>query len=82
MVIVPPEGERLPPETFRVALTVKSEEVVVAPVIVRLLKTRLVVAPPLLTIEPPVKVIVPEVGARVIPVLTVNVPDTEKLAVG
>jgi len=82
MVIVPLEGVRLPPETFKVPLTVKSLEVEVVPLTVKLLKTKLVVALPLLTIEPPVMVIVPSVGAKVLPLLTVKAPETEKLDVG
>ena len=82
MVIIPPEGVRLPPETFSVLLTVKSLEVLGLPVIVRLLKTKLLVDPPLLTIEPPVKVIVPSVGAKVLPLLIVKAPLTEKSFVG
>jgi len=82
MVIVPLEGVRLPPETFRVLLTVKSLEVEVILVTVRLLKTKFVVLPPLLAIEPPVMVIVPSVGAKVLPELIVKAPLTEKLAVG
>ena len=82
IVIVPPEGVRFPPETFRVLLTVKSLEVVVVPLTVRLLKTKLAVPPPLLTIEPPVMVMVPLVGAKVLPKLIVKAPLTEKLFVG
>ena len=81
IVIVPPEGERLP-ETFKVLLIVKSLEVLVVPLTVRLLKTKFVVLPPLLTIEPPVMVIVPAVGAKVFPELMVKAPEIEKSAVG
>lgn len=82
MVIIPPEGVRLPPLTFKVLLTVKSLPVLVVPVTVRLLKTKLVVLPPLLTMEPPVIVIVPSVGAKVLPELMVKAPLTKKLEVG
>jgi hypothetical protein len=86
MVIAPPDGLKVAVEELvRVPLMVKDEEVVtVAPeAIVILLKTRLDDAPPLLTIDPPsVKVIVPAVGARVLPELTVKAPSTEKEEVG
>ena len=81
MVMVPVEAVKLP-ETLSVLLIVKSLAVVAVPETVRLLKTRLVVAPPLLTMEPPVIVIVPSVGAKVLPLLTVKAPLTKKLDVG
>ena len=65
-----------------VPATEKLLELVVMPAKVRLLKTKLFVAPPLLAIEPPVMVMVPAVGAKVLPELTVKAPATEKLAEG
>ena len=77
-VIVPPEGRKFPPFTFKVPLTEKLAEVVVVPVTVRLLKVRTL----LLTIDPPVIVMVPAVGAKVLLAFTVKAPLTEKLEVG
>lgn len=76
MVMVPEEGERFPPETSSADAIVKSEEVVVVPLTVKLLKTSDV---PEFTIEPPVIVIVPDEGAKVAVVSFVKVPATEKL---
>ena len=76
------EAVKVPVEV-RAPATEKLVVVVVVPVaIVKLLKTRLVVAPPLLTILPPVIVIVPAVGAKVMPESTVRAPVTPKLVVG
>jgi len=81
IVIVPAEGLKVAVlELIRAPATLKEDAVVtVAPdPMVSPWKTRLVVAPPLLTIDPPVLVMVPPVGAKVIPAFTVRAPETLK----
>jgi hypothetical protein len=82
MVIVPADGDKLPPLTFNAAFISKLLEVAVVPVTVKLLNTKLEEAPPLLVMVPPVIVIVPAVGAKVLVELTVKAPETEKEEVG
>ena len=60
MVMVPPDGLKLPPLTLSAPFTVKSLEVVVVPVIVRLLKASV----PELVMDPSVIVMVPAEGEK------------------
>jgi hypothetical protein len=86
IVIVPPDGLNVAVEELvKVPLMVKEEDVVTVAdaAMVKLLNTKLVVAPPLFTIDAPsVKVIVPAVGARVLVAFIVRAPSTEKEEVG
>lgn len=80
MVMVPLDGLKVAVDELVNAPSILNEEevVTVAPVsTVKPLKTRLVVDPPLFTIEPPFfMVIVPPAGASVFPELTVKAPAT------
>jgi hypothetical protein len=69
-----PVPERVPEEAVRSPATVKLVFAVTEPAIERLLNVNTL----LLTIEPPVMVIVPAVGARVLVAFTVSAPLTEK----
>lgn len=74
MVIVPADGDRLPPLTLRAPLTEKLLEVVVVPEMVKPEKTNVAE----LVIEPPVMVIVPPDGEKLAVVPTVKAPATLK----
>ena len=76
IVTVPALGEKFPePPTVRLPLTVNESAVVVVPLKVTLLKVKV---PEAFEIEPPVKVTVLLVGAKVMAPERVKAPPTEK----
>jgi hypothetical protein len=76
--MVPADWVNVPPFVQLPKTWKLDPEVTVPDVIVSPWKIKLVAAPPLLTIDPPVvNVMVPPLGAKVIPELTVRAPPTE-----